>query len=162
MTHTPVRRFLNTLVVVLALAPPAFAQTPATPPSPAAPPPPPAATAWVPGGRIVAQEHDEFTVQPPRGTLIEFEISPVGKVTEVSGDAITGGDVLTPDQGLLSLQSLTESLTRAHHTPTGEWSLESGRNGRWHYEVDVLSGGARLDLEVDATTGQVLRSERDD
>ncbi|MGH8125525.1 MAG: PepSY domain-containing protein, partial [Rhodanobacteraceae bacterium] len=37
------------------------------------------------------------------------------------------------------------------------YGMEANRHGHW-YEVDVLRGGAKLDLRIDATTGKVLGS----
>lgn len=39
------------------------------------------------------------------------------------------------------------------------YGMEATRHGHW-YEVDVLRGGAKLDIRIDATTGKVLGSSQ--
>jgi hypothetical protein len=58
---------------------------------------------------------------------------------------------------VLPLRSVLERLEREHPGQVLEVELEDD-DGRWLYEIKLLqAGGQRIKLELDATTGEVLR-----
>jgi len=60
---------------------------------------------------------------------------------------------------VLPLRSVLERLEREHPGQVLEVELEEDA-GRWVYEIKLLqAGGQRIKLELDAKTGEVLRSK---
>ena len=61
---------------------------------------------------------------------------------------------------VLPLKTVLERVARSHPGEVLEVELES-EDGRWVYEIKLLQAGGRLvKLEVDAATGEVLRSKQ--
>jgi hypothetical protein len=61
---------------------------------------------------------------------------------------------------VLPLATLLQQLQRSHPGQVLEVELERD-DGRWIYELKLLQGGGQLvKLELDATTGQVLKARR--
>jgi hypothetical protein len=116
----------------------------------------------VPGGAIVATEHDEVKVKTPGGTVVEIELHRDGTLEEASGDAVDKGDVLVPGGGLLSLADVVGRLGKDGKAVTGEWSLEQEHAGGWVYELQTFEQGHELELHVRATDGVVLSQHAED
>jgi uncharacterized iron-regulated membrane protein len=61
---------------------------------------------------------------------------------------------------VLPLKTVLERVARSHPGEVLEVELEP-EDGRWVYEIKLLQAGGRLvKLEVDAATGEVLRSKQ--
>lgn len=82
-----------------------------------------------------------------------------------SAPALAGGDhdrarAAVQAGEVLPLKTVLERVSRSHPGEVLEVELES-EDGRWVYEIKLLQAGGRLvKLEVDAATGEVLRSKQ--
>ena len=116
---------------------------------------------YVPAGKIVQEEKNEFKVETPNGTIVEIELKSNGEFDEASGDSVDK-DIFVPGEGLLSLSDTVAVVTKSGKKLTGDWSLDKSWFKGWHYEFEGIENGKKMDYVVDAKTGKILEQKLDD
>lgn len=120
----------------------------------------PNALKFVPEGKIVNQDENEFKVQTPNGGVIELEFDRKGELSEASGDSIEN-DVFVPGKGLLTLAEAKQAISKAGKSPSGEWSLDYSMVRGWYYEFNEFVDGNEVEYTVSAKDGKLLKEKVD-
>lgn len=119
------------------------------------------ALSYVPQGEVISKETDEIKIRSLKGGVIEIEFKQNGSLDEASGDDALG-DQFVPGEGLLSLKEAVSYLVKNNKKPTGEWTLEKSFLKGWHYEIEGNENGQAVDYILDAKTGKILDTQKDD
>jgi hypothetical protein len=116
----------------------------------AAPPPvADVAAAMVPRGKVIETYLRDYVVKTNAGTKVTVEFTTEGRFAEASGKNLNQGDDLEPGEGLLSLSSVAQHLSKSGIKPRGLWALERDPKLGWIYEFDQAI--------VDAKTGRIVK-----
>lgn len=106
------------------------------------------ALSMVPRGKIIDRIGKDYIVKTSAGTKIHVEFKRDGKLQEASGKNLNQGDELEPGDGLISLSSAAQNLTKNGVPPKGIWNLEEDKKLGWIYEIDKSV--------INAKTGEIL------
>lgn len=115
---------------------------------------------YVPEGKLLEAEKNEYKIQTPDGSVVEIEFTRKGELSEASGDLVDK-DVFVPGQGLLSLSQAVEAIKEQGKNPVGEWSLEYSMLRGWYYEFEEILNGQKMEYVVSAKDGKILKSKID-
>ncbi|HXH76144.1 MAG TPA: PepSY domain-containing protein [Bacteriovoracaceae bacterium] len=116
------------------------------------------ALTMVPKGRIVLINFREVTLKTESGTKVELEFERQGTLQEASGLNLNRGDEFEPGQGLMSLSSVAQKVTKAGHPIKGEWKLEKDDQYGWVYELAEDKDDQKVYHIVNAKTGKLINS----
>lgn len=97
-----------------------------------------------------------------QGAEVEIALlaGPIG-LFEIEGEDAPFTYEVTPGNGLVAFSVARTAALAARAGTIDEWELERDDDGRWYYSFEIESGSDDFEVEVDATTGSVLRVERD-
>ncbi len=110
---------------------------------------PDVATAMVPRGKIIETILLDYVVKTAAGTKITVEFTSAGHFKQAAGKNLNQGDELEPGDGLLSLSTAAQRLSKSGMTPKGLWALEREPGLGWIYQFNQAI--------IDAKTGQTLK-----
>jgi hypothetical protein len=103
----------------------------------------------VPRGKIIETILLDYVVKTAAGTKITVEFTSAGEFKEAGGKNLNQGDELEPGEGLLSLSTVAQRLSKSGMTPKGFWALEREPGLGWVYQFNQAI--------VDAKTGHILK-----
>lgn len=115
------------------------------------------ALSMVPRGRIIEKTFREYTVKSKAGTKIKLEFEREGVFQEAQGLNLNHGDDFEPGQGLISLASIAQTVSKLGHQVKGPWNLEKDKKLGWVYELSGESAGESVSLLIDASNGKILK-----
>lgn len=115
---------------------------------------------YVPDGKLVQSEKNEYKIQTPEGSVVEVEFNRKGELSEASGDLVEK-DVFVPGNGLLSLDQALSAVQSQGKSPAGEWSLDYSMMRGWYYEFNEIVNGQEVEYTVSAKDGKILKEEID-
>jgi len=99
----------------------------------------------------------EIEIKFEGGGKIEIVIvQKAGKILEIEGQAGPFDFNLDPGGSFISLN---EAIDIAFSVMEGElerWELELEENNRWEWEMHIVNGEGRWEIEIDAFTGEIL------
>ncbi len=105
----------------------------------------------------------EIEIKFEGGGKIEIVIvQEAGKILEIEGQAGPFDFDVDPEGSFISLN---EAIEIAHTVMEGElerWELELEENNRWEWELHLINGEGRWEIEIDAFTGEILGIKRKD
>jgi uncharacterized membrane protein YkoI len=82
-----------------------------------------------------------------------------GELSEASGDHLNKGDLFEPGQGLITLSTAAQSVTKAGNILKDEWEFEKDSKYGWVYSFEGERKGNSMDFMVDAKTGAIVKAE---
>lgn len=83
------------------------------------------------------------------------------RLFEVEGEDGPFSYEVTPGNGLVAFSAARTAALAARAGQIEEWELERDDDGRWYYAFEIETTSDDYEVEVDATTGTVLRVKRD-
>lgn len=103
----------------------------------------------------------EIEIKFEGGGKIEIVIvQEAGKVLEIEGQAGPFDFDLDPGESFISLN---EAIEIAHSVMEGElerWELELEEDNKWEWEMHIVNGEGRWEIEIDAFTGEILEIKK--
>lgn len=113
----------------------------------------------VPKGKVDSKGWREYKVKTEAGTKVEVEFDRKGELAEASGDHLNKGDMFEPGQGLISLSTAAQAVTKAGNILKDEWEFSNDSKYGWVYSFEGERKGNSMDYMVDAKSGAIVKAE---
>lgn len=96
---------------------------------------------------------------PGDGGIVKFEYYfSNGALREIQGLSPSFEYEIKPEMGLLNYSVAKSISLNAKNGTITFWKLQKDESdSNWHYRFDVLSGGIKWEIRINASTGNVLR-----
>lgn len=94
------------------------------------------ALSMIPRGKVIEHFGKDFIIKTTAGTKIHVEFKRDGKFQEASGRNLNQGDELEPGDGLISLSTVAQNISKLGLRPGGIWNLEEDKEHGWVYEFN--------------------------
>lgn len=89
----------------------------------------------VPHGKIFEARGRTFILKSKGGSKIQIRYNLDGSFKDASGLDLSRGDELEPGEGLLSLSTAAQIITKFVGPPKGFWILEKDKSHGWIYDI---------------------------
>jgi uncharacterized membrane protein YkoI len=117
------------------------------------------AQSMVPKGRVIDHERRDFIIKTPAGSKITVEFDRAKNFKEASGKNLNKGDEFQPGKGLISLSTAAGKASAEGKRLGRSWNLEQDQELGWIYEIESEREGMKIDLLINAVSGEIIRSE---